>query len=56
MKKEQSRMSNSRKEGIDRVRQRPGEMQKGQGGKMSGKPREKAEWRRPDKAGTPRPA
>lgn len=43
--------------GIGRVIQRKGEPGRvGQGGKMEGKPREKANWRRPNSAMTPRKA
>jgi len=42
-------------EGIGRVKQRKGDLKAGQGGKM-GKASEKAHWKRPNSAGTPRPA
>lgn len=42
--------------GIERVKQKKDDMEKGQGGKMNNVPREKANWKRPDKAETPRGA
>lgn len=42
-------------EGIGRVMQRKGDLKPGQGGKM-GHAKEKAHWKRPNSAGTPRPA
>ncbi len=60
MKKEHGEMIESRKvnstrqKGIERVTQKK-EMPKGEPGKMSGKPKEKARWRRGD-AMTPRGA
>lgn len=48
------KIHSTRQEGISRVIQRKGEMdQKCQPGKMSGKPTEKAQWRRGDSL-TPR--
>ncbi len=44
------------KEGIGRKLQRKGDLKPGQGGKMEGKPREKAHWKRPNSASTPRQA
>jgi hypothetical protein len=41
--------------GIERVIQRKGDMEVGQGGKM-GKAEEKANWKRPNDANTPRKA
>jgi hypothetical protein len=49
-------VNDEHKEGIKRVMQRKGEMKKGQGGHMASKPREHAEWRRPNSASTPRKA
>jgi hypothetical protein len=48
------RVNDSHQEGIERVKQRKGDMEKGQGGKM-GK-RSEADWKRPDSASTPRKA
>jgi hypothetical protein len=48
------RVKDSHQEGIERVKQRQ-EMPKGEPGKMSGKPKEKAHWRRGDSL-TPRGA
>lgn len=41
--------------GIKEKMQRPGDLEKGEGGKMSGKPKEKANWKRSDQE-TPRQA
>jgi hypothetical protein len=49
-------VSENHQEGISRVLQRKGDMQKGQGGKMHASPEHRAEWERKDKAMTPRPA
>lgn len=52
-----NRMVNeNHQKGIERVKQRPGDMEKGQGGKMMGRPKEMANWKRPDNAMTPRKA
>lgn len=49
------RVSGNHQKGIERVKQRPGDMEKGQGGKMSDKG--SANWRRPAEcATTPRKA
>lgn len=50
------KVNDSHQKGIERVKQRKGDMEKGQGGKMSSKPKEKANWRRSDSARTPRKA
>lgn len=42
--------------GIERVKQRKGDMPVGQPGKMNNSPSEKANWTRPNKANTPRGA
>ena len=42
--------------GIERVKQRKGDMHKGQGGKMENKPKEHANWRRSGSSLTPRRA
>lgn len=51
---ENRKVNSARQKGIERVLQKK-EMPKGQPGKMSGKPKEKAKWRRGD-AMTPRGA
>jgi len=43
----------TRKEGIKRVLQRPGDMKAGQGGKMHNRPEERAHWERPDNTNPP---
>jgi hypothetical protein len=50
------KVSGDHQKGIERVKQRKGDMEVGQGGKMSGTPKQQANWKRPDKANTPRPA
>ena len=40
------KVNDNHQEGIERVKQRKGDMMKGQGGKMGNKPEEKANWRR----------
>lgn len=50
------KVKDNHQQGIERVKQRKGDMQKGQGGKMYNAPREKAHFKRPDSAKTPRPA
>lgn len=50
------KVNDKHQQGIERVKQRKGDLDVGQGGKMSKKPREKAEWRRPNSAATPRKA
>ena len=49
------KVKDSHQGGIERIKQRSGDMQKGQGGKMSNAPKEKARWKRTG-AGTPRMA
>lgn len=49
-------VKDNHKEGIKRKLQRKGDMVKGQGGKMNACPNEKANWKRPNSANTPRPA
>lgn len=49
------KVKDSHQGGIERKKQRSGDMKKGQGGKMSGSPKEKANWKRSG-AGTPRKA
>lgn len=46
-------VNDNHQQGIERVKQRKGDMETGQGGKMSQKPSEKANWRRGDSL-TPR--
>lgn len=48
------KVKDNHQQGIERVKQRAGDMEKGQGGKM-GKG-DKANWKRPDNAMTPRRA
>lgn len=51
------KVKDDHQKGIERVIQRkdePGRV--GQPGKMSGKPKEMANWKRPNSANTPRPA
>ena len=56
MKEKMEKMEKGgKKEGIDRVKQRPGDMETNQGGKMSQKPREKSNFNR-DAGKTPRKA
>lgn len=50
------KVKDNHQQGIERVKQRKGDMEVGQGGKMSQKPREGANWKRPDNAVTPRKA
>jgi hypothetical protein len=60
MKKEHKGMMDNRmvkdrhQEGIERVKQRKGDMEVGQGGKMNSSPREKANWSRSGDSMTPR--
>lgn len=50
-------VESTRQRGIERVIQKKGEMGRvGQPGKMTGKPSEKAHWKRSDSAMTPRKA
>ncbi len=49
-------VKDSHQEGISRVTQRPGSMQKGQGGKMGMKGASESHWKRSDSAMTPRKA
>lgn len=46
----------SEKGGINKVKMGKGYLEKGQHGKMHNKPDQKAVWKRPNKANTPRPA
>jgi len=39
-------IKDTHKEGIKRKLQRKGDMEKGQGGRMEGKPKQKANWKR----------
>lgn len=50
------KVKNDHQKGIERVKQRKGDMEKGQGGKMNNAPKEKANWKRSDSAMTPRKA
>lgn len=51
------KVKDDHQQGIERVKQRPGEMGRlGEPGKMSNKPSEKANWKRPNDAKTPRKA
>jgi hypothetical protein len=51
------KVKDDHQEGIERVKQRSGEGgRKGEPGKMSGKPKEKAHWKRDGGAMTPRKA
>ena len=54
MKEKMEKMKEG-KEGIERVKQRPGSMEVGQGGRMQQKPREKSDFNR-DAGKTPRKA
>jgi hypothetical protein len=40
------RVNENHQQGIERVKQRKGDMMKGQGGKMNNAPKEQAHWRR----------
>lgn len=48
------KVSDNHQQGIERVKMRSGDLKKGQGGKMGCG--DKAHWKRPNSAGTPRPA
>jgi hypothetical protein len=48
------RVSGNHQKGIERVLQRKGDMEKGQGGKMHNAPSEKARWKR--ESSTPKSA
>lgn len=50
------KVKDNHQQGIERVKMRKGELDVGQPGKMSGKPKQKANWTRPNAAGTPRKA
>jgi len=50
------KVKDDHQEGIARVIQRKGDLEVGQGGKMNMKPKEKANWKRPNSAATPRKA
>jgi hypothetical protein len=50
------KVKDSHQEGIKRKIQRKGDMEKGHGGKMHDMPQEKANWKRPNSASTPRKA
>ncbi len=51
------KVKDDHQEGISRKKQRPGEMGRmGEPGKMCNQPKEKANWKRPDNARTPRKA
>lgn len=50
------KVKDNHQQGIERVKQKSGDMKPGQGGKMSGMPKEKANWKRSDSAMTPRKA
>ena len=51
------KVKENHQKGIERVKQRPGESGRvGEPGKMSGKPKEKANWKRSNSAATPRKA
>ena len=52
--KDNGKVSDNHQQGIERVKQRSGDLKKGQGGKMGCG--DKAHWKRSDTAGTPRPA
>ena len=54
--KDNRMVKDNHQEGISRVIQRKGTMQPGQGGKMHGKPIEKAHWKRSDDDLSPRRA
>lgn len=43
---DKKRVSGNHQKGIERVLQRKGDMEKGQGGKMNNAPKEQARWRR----------
>lgn len=51
-----NKVKENHQQGIERVKQRKGDLKPGQGGKMMKEPREKANWKRPNSANTPRPA
>jgi hypothetical protein len=48
------KVSDNHQQGIERVKMRSGDLKKGQGGKMHSSGT--ANWKRPNSAGTPRPA
>lgn len=48
------KVKDNHQEGIKRKLQRKGDMQKGQGGKMSNAPKEQANWKRSGGSLTPR--
>ena len=48
------RVKDNHQGGIDRVKQRKGDMERGQGGKMYNAPREQADWKRSGSKLTPR--
>lgn len=50
------KVKDDHQKGISRVIQRKGDMPKGQSGRMSNSPKEKANWKRPNSASTPRKA
>lgn len=50
------KVKDSHQEGIERVKQRKGDKPLGQGGKMGHKGASEKHFKRPNSAGTPRPA
>ena len=54
--KDNRMVKDNHQQGIERVKQRKGDMEVGQGGKMHWSPKEKSHWKRPNSAMTPRQA
>jgi len=50
------KVKDNHQQGIERVKQRKGDMEVGQGGKMNMKPETHANWKRENSASTPRKA
>jgi hypothetical protein len=50
------KVKENHQQGIERVKQRKGDMEKGQGGRMGDKGASEKHWKRPDSAMTPRRA
>jgi hypothetical protein len=54
--KDNHKVHSNHQKGIERVKQRKGDMEKGQGGKMGDKGASEKHWKRPNSAATPRHA
>lgn len=50
------KVKDNHQQGIERVKQRKGDMETGQGGKMNMRPKTPANWKRASSAATPRKA